>query len=131
MIVGIGSDLIAIARIQHLLNRFPDRFFTRVFSKEEQEFSLLKKNRAAFLAKRFAAKEALLKALGIGMRSGITWHDMTIRNNDLGQPYFVLSGKTREHFRMLGGTHIHLSLSDTDDLAQAFVVIESCKERGR
>lgn len=128
MIVGIGSDLVAIPRIQHLLTRFSDRFFIRVLSQEEQKAALFKKNRAAFFAKRFAAKEALLKALGVGMRAGITWHDMTIINNDLGKPHVVLAGKTLEYFNALGGTHIHLTLSDTDDLAQAFVVIESRKE---
>ncbi|MBX9697624.1 MAG: holo-ACP synthase [Alphaproteobacteria bacterium] len=125
MIIGMGSDLVDIDRIQKILHSFPKRFLLRVFTTEEQEAARSKHNQAAFFAKRFAAKEACLKALGLGLRDGIRWTDMTVRNDALGKPTLDLAGSALDHLMKFGTTRIHLTLSDTQHLAQAFVVIES------
>lgn len=124
MIIGMGSDLVDIDRIQKVLNSYPERFLRRVFTLEEQEAARSKHSQAAFFAKRFAAKEACLKALGLGLRDGIRWIDMTVGNDALGKPTIELSGKALERLAKFGATRIHLTLSDTQNLAQAIVVIE-------
>lgn len=128
MIIGVGSDLVDIDRIQKIMHSFPNRFLRRVFTAEEQEVGRSKNSPAAFFAKRFAAKEACLKAMGLGLRHGIRWTDMTVRNDDLGKPTLDLSGKALDHLMKFGSTRIHLTLSDTHHLAQAFVVIESVEK---
>lgn len=129
MIVGIGSDLSDIRRIQETLDRFGERFMNRVFTETEQRRSERKGNRAASYAKRFAAKEACSKALGTGMRAGVFWRDMGVVNLPSGQPTMALTGGAAERLAALtpGGMtpFIHLSLTDDHPYAQAFVVIEA------
>ncbi len=129
MIVGIGSDLTDIRRIQDTLDRFGERFMERIFTPLERERSLRKADPAASFAKRFAAKEACAKALGTGMRRGVFWRDMGVVNLRSGQPTMALTGGAAEQLARLvaiGRTAaIHLSLTDDHPYAQAFVIIES------
>lgn len=129
MIVGIGSDLADIRRIQSVLDRFGPRFVERVFTELEAARSERKGDRAASYAKRFAAKEACSKALGTGMRAGVFWRDMGVVNAPSGKPTLQLTGGAAERLNALippGMTAvIHLSLTDDHPYAQAFVIIEA------
>ena len=134
MILGIGSDLTDIRRIESTLARFGERFITRTFTDVERDRSERKGGasggRAASYAKRFAAKEACAKALGTGVpRRGVHWRDMGVINLRSGQPTMALTGGAAERLAALTppGTRvvIHLSLTDDHPYAQAFVVIEA------
>jgi len=129
VIVGIGSDLSDIRRIQASLDRFGDRFRHRVFTDIERTRSDRKADAAASYAKRFAAKEACAKALGTGMRRGVFWRDMGVVNMRSGQPTMALTGgalKRLEEITPPGmKAVVHLSLTDDHPYAQAFVIIEA------
>ena len=130
MIIGIGSDLSDIRRIQASLDRFGDRFTNRVFTEVERKRSERKPDRAASYAKRFAAKEACAKALGTGVpRRGVHWADMGVVNQRSGKPTMALTGGAAERLASLtpqGMTPvIHVSLTDDHPYAQAFVIIEA------
>jgi holo-[acyl-carrier protein] synthase len=129
LIVGIGSDLCDIRRIEQTLERFGDRFTQRLFTDVERARSERKGNVAASYAKRFAAKEACAKALGTGIRRGVFWRDMGVVNLRSGQPTMALTGGAAARLAELapaGWTAvIHLSLTDDHPYAQAFVVIEA------
>jgi holo-[acyl-carrier protein] synthase len=129
MIVGIGSDLIDIRRVEKTLERHGERFVARIFTEVERARSERRKQRAASYAKRFAAKEACAKALGTGMARGVFWRDMGVVNLPGGKPTMHLTGGAAERLeRMLPGGHravIHLTITDDFPLAQAFVVIEA------
>ena len=129
MILGIGSDLSDIRRVQASLERFGDRFKARVFTDLERARSDRKADVAASYAKRFAAKEACAKALGTGMRRGVFWRDMGVVNMRSGQPTMALMGGALARLQEMtpaGMTAmIHLSLTDDHPYAQAFVIIEA------
>lgn len=129
MIVGIGSDLSDIRRIDNSLNRFGDRFKQRVFTEIERTRSDRKPDQASSYAKRFAAKEACAKALGTGMRRGVFWRDMGVVNMRSGQPTMALTGGALARLNEIvpDGMRavIHLSLTDDHPYAQAFVIIEA------
>lgn len=129
MILGIGSDLIDIRRIEQTLERFGDRFTHRVFTEIERAKSDRRKERAASYAKRFAAKEACSKALGSGVRMGVAWREMGVVNLKSGKPTIVLSGGAEARLARLapGGFVPSIDLTITDDFpwAQAFVVISA------
>ena len=129
MIIGIGSDLIDIRRIEKTLARFGDRFTHRVFTEVERAKSDRREARAASYAKRFAAKEACSKALGTGIRMGVNWREMGIVNLPSGKPTIVLAGSAAERLAELtpDGFEARIDLTITDDypLAQAFVVISA------
>ncbi len=129
MIVGMGSDLCDIRRIQKSLDRFGDRFTHRVYTDIERERSERKNDRAASYAKRFAAKEACAKALGTGMRNGVAWRDMGVINMRSGKPTMALTGLSAKRLAgIIPPGHeavIHLSLTDEIPYAQAFVIIEA------
>ena len=129
MILGVGSDLTDIRRIEKTLARFGVRFTARIFTEIERARSEAKPGRAASYAKRFAAKEACAKALGTGLRRGVFWRDMGVVNAKSGQPTLSLSGGAAARLaEMLPSGHegrIHLSLTDDFPYAQAFVVIEA------
>ena len=129
MIVGLGSDLTDIRRIEKTLERFGERFKDRIFTDLERARSERKADRAASYAKRFAAKEACAKALGTGMRRGVFWRDMGVVNARSGQPTMALTGGAAARLAALmppGFTaRIHVSLTDDHPYAQAFVVIEA------
>ena len=129
MIIGLGSDLIDIRRIAKSLERFGDRFTTRVFTDVEQAKSDRRKERAASYAKRFAAKEACAKALGTGMSDGVFWRDMGVVNLPGGKPTMHLTnGAAARLARMTPAgmrAVVHLTITDDFPLAQAFVIIEA------
>ena len=129
MIVGIGSDLCDIQRVEKTIERFGDRFIQRCFTEVEQAKSDRRQERAASYAKRFAAKEACAKALGTGLRRGVFWRDMGVVNKRGGQPTMQLTGGAAERLAaIVPDDHdavIHLTITDEYPLAQAFVVIEA------
>ena len=129
MILGLGSDLSDIRRIQNSLERFGDRFKERVFTELERTRSDRKADAAASYAKRFAAKEACAKALGTGMRRGVFWRDMGVVNMRSGQPTMALTGGALLRLEEMTPPGmkavIHLSLTDDHPYAQAFVIIEA------
>ncbi len=129
MILGIGSDLANIDRIAGTLERFGDRFRNRVFTEREQHKAERRADTAGTYAKRWAAKEACSKALGTGLRMGISWKDMAVSNLDTGQPVMTVSGWAEERLKeMTPEGHeavIHVTLTDDHPWAQAFVVIEA------
>jgi holo-[acyl-carrier protein] synthase len=126
MILGIGTDLIEIDRIEKALRKFPQRFKQRVFTTQEQVYAEKSHYPAARYAKRFTAKEAFLKALGTGLSQGISWHDIEVLNNAQGQPELRIHGQALAVLQARCGNQAfkcHLSLTDTASFAQAFVVI--------
>ena len=129
MIIGIGTDLADITRIEKTLARFGDRFVQRVFTEIEQTKSEKRRHRAASYAKRWAAKEACSKALGTGLRMGVAWREMGVVNLPSGQPTMQLSGGAAERLKRLTPpgmqARIHLTITDDHPYAQAFVVIEA------
>ena len=129
MILGIGTDLANIERIQGTLNRFGDRFRNRVFTEVEQAKAERRKDVAGTYAKRWAAKEACSKALGTGLSMGISWRDMSVTNLKTGQPTMTVTGWAAERLAaMTPDGHkavIHVTLTDDHPWAQAFVVIEA------
>jgi holo-[acyl-carrier protein] synthase len=132
LIIGLGSDLSDIRRIEKTLARHGERFTQRVFTDIERSRSERKNDRAASYAKRFAAKEACAKALGTGMRRGVFWRDMGVVNLRSGQPTLALTGGAQARLmEMTPPGHrpvIHLSLTDDHPYAQAFVIIEALPE---
>ena len=129
MIIGIGSDLIDIRRVEKTIERFGTRFTERCFTDIERAKSEGRKNKAASYAKRFAAKEACSKALGTGLAQGVFWRDMGVVNLRSGKPTMQLTGGAAERLAsMLPPNHraaIHLTITDDFPLAQAFVIIEA------
>ncbi len=130
MILGIGTDLANIERIQGTLDRFGDRFRNRVFTPLEQAKAASRPHgEAATYAKRWAAKEACSKALGTGLAMGISWIDMAVSNMHSGQPVMHLTGWAAQRLaQMTPAGHeavVHVTLTDDHPWAQAFVVIEA------
>lgn len=129
MIIGIGSDLTNIERIEATLAKYGERFVQRVFTPVEQAKAARRVTKAETYAKRFAAKEACAKALGTGIYRGVFFRDMGVVNLPSGQPTLELSGGALERLREMTPagktTRIHLSLTDDHPWAQAFVVIEA------
>lgn len=123
-IIGIGTDIVEIERIQRVLGKYPERLPNRVLADSELEIFKSHAHPHRYLAKRFAAKEAAAKALGTGMRRGIGFSDFEVLNGKDGRPEMRLLGEAAEEMNRLGVTHIHLSLSDERTIAQAFVVLE-------
>jgi len=123
VIFGIGIDLVRISRIEAAIERHGERFAKRILSERELADYAGARHNAAFLAKHFAAKEALLKALGTGLRMGIQWSDMDVRNDALGKPFLVCSGRVQELFDERGIAESFLSVSDEDEYAAAFVTL--------
>jgi holo-[acyl-carrier protein] synthase len=129
MILGIGSDLCDIRRIERSLERFGDRFTHRVFTEGERARSDRRAARAPSYARRFAAKEACAKALGTGLSHGVFWRDMEVVNLPSGKPTLRLTGGALAKLgAMMPAGHeavLHVSLTDDPPVAQAFVVIEA------
>ena len=129
MILGIGTDLANIDRIQGVLSRHGVRFRNRVFTETEQAKASRRKDEAGTYAKRWAAKEACSKALGTGLRMGIAWRDMSVTNLSSGQPVMEVTGWAKNRLdEMTPSDHeavVHVSLTDDHPWAQAYVVIEA------
>ena len=129
MIIGIGTDIIDITRIERVINRFGDRFKNRVFTKTEILKCEARKLSANSYAKRYAAKEACSKALGTGFRKGVYWRDIEVINNKSGKPELFLHNGARSVFEKLlpqnTSGQIDLSITDEYPYAQATVIITS------
>lgn len=134
MILGIGTDLANIDRIQGVLDRHGDRFRNRVFTERELAKAARRKDEAGTLAKRWAAKEACSKALGTGLAMGISWRDMSVSNLRSGQPVMHLTGWAAERLDKMTPTGheavVHVTLTDDHPWAQAFVLIEALPKTG-
>ena len=129
MILGIGSDLTDVRRIEKVIARHGERFIARIFTEQERARAERKKNRVETYAKRFAAKEACAKALGTGMRGGVWWRDMGVVNLPSGRPTMQLTGGALARLRAMTPqgyeAKIDLTISDEGPMAQALVVISA------
>ena len=129
MIIGMGTDMTDIRRVQETIDRFGDRYIKRCFTEIEQKKSDGRAERAASYAKRFAAKEACAKALGTGLRKGVFWRDMGVVNQRGGRPTMELTGGAAERLKALTPPGceavIHLTITDEFPIAQAHVLIEA------
>jgi holo-[acyl-carrier protein] synthase len=124
MILGIGTDLCEIGRIERSLERFGERFAGRILVASELEIFRRRRKRAAYLAKRFAAKEAFSKALGVGIRYPVNWHNVWVVNDRAGKPALEFSQALAAFLERRGIEKVHLSLTDETGMACAFVVVE-------
>jgi len=124
MVIGVGTDLMEIARIQQSIARFGERFLERVFTPSEIEYCQRKKNAAESFAARFAAKEAAAKALGTGISYGISWLEIEVNREPTGRPILTLTGRAAQRARQIGVTRASLSLTHSRETALAVVVME-------
>lgn len=124
MILGLGNDIIEVARIKALWLRYPQKFLNRIFTPYEQDYCLKRKEPALHLAGRFAAKEAVAKALGTGFSQKLSWLDIEIRNDAKGKPTAYLSTIAQELF---GDLTLHISISHTHHYATAVAIWDSKK----
>ena len=124
MIVGTGVDIAEVKRIQAAVSRFGERFLKRVFTPAELRYCMAKPNAAERLAARFAAKEAGMKAIGTGLRLGVTWQDVEVLRMPGPRPMLEFHGKAAEFAARLGCKRTHLSLSHTKEQAIAHVILE-------
>jgi holo-[acyl-carrier protein] synthase len=125
MIVGSGIDLAEIERIQHSMDRYGKRFLDRVYTAGEQAYCLGKRKAAESLAARFAAKEAGAKALGTGISHGVNWLEIEVVREPGGRPALRFHGRAAEFANRLGATRAALSITHTNTLAMASVVLEN------
>ncbi len=123
MTIAIGTDIVEIQRIASALERQGDKFVQRILTESEIAEYQARGNSVAFLAKRFAAKEAIAKALGTGIGRGISFQQMVVSNNAEGAPQVELQDSAAERLKQLGGTNVLLSLSDEKNTALAYVAI--------
>ncbi len=124
-IYGLGIDLVRVDRLEKLIERWGEKFETRVFTEAERQYCSGRRNRAACLALRFSAKEAFVKALGLGMRKPVLWLDIEVRPNALGKPEIFLTPRALQYCRDNGVRSWHLSLTDDGDYGAAVVVVET------
>lgn len=124
MILGIGTDLAEVNRIEHSIAQFGERFLARIYSPREREYALSKANAAERFAARFAAKEAGMKAIGTGWSQGVTWHDFEVVNARSGRPFLRLTGRAEQIAARMSVKQISLSLTHTASLAFAVVILE-------
>ena len=124
MILGIGIDIVHVERIESAVTRGRERLLDRIFTRAEQEEAGSGPGLYERLAARFAAKEALFKALGTGWSGGIAWRDAEVRSEPSGRPELSLSGRARQVASGMGVTRSHLSLSHEGGIAAAVVVLE-------
>lgn len=123
-IYAIGHDIVENDRIKKIFEAHPTQFIKKTLSDNEQKQLLCKQDPVKFLAKRFAAKEAFAKACGTGFRDPILMPNISIMNDDLGKPYFILDNKIKDWLRAKGIIYHHLSISDEKYLSSAFVILE-------
>lgn len=124
MIIGIGIDLVEVERVRGMLARHPERGPARIYTEAEVDYCNGSRDRHESLAARYAAKEALFKALGTGLSRGCSWRDVEVTVADSGAPGIRLTGVTRRIAEELGVVKVHLSLTHTGGLAGAYVVLE-------
>lgn len=128
MIVGTGVDITEVGRIKAAVERFGDRFLKRVFTPDEVRYCMSKVNSDERLAARFAAKEAAMKAIGTGLRHGVTWQDVEVVRMPGQRPLLRFSGKAAEFAGRLGCKRTHLSLTHTAEQAIAQVILEGDRQ---
>ena len=130
MLLGIGNDIVSIKRIKRAYDKFGKRFEERIYSNEEREL-VWKRGKPCFrtLSNRWAAKEAFVKALGIGFSKGVFWRDISIINNSNGKPCLEISGYAKKYIQKIlplnTTSYLHVSISDEEDFVNAFVIIEA------
>ena len=124
MIVGTGIDIVEVPRIGQSIERFGERFLKRIFTPAEIRYCDAKANRAERYAARFAAKEAAMKAIGTGMRGGVSWQEFEVGREPTGRPTILFHGKAAQYAERLGMRRAHLSVSHTEQYAVAYVVLE-------
>jgi len=124
MVVGSGIDITEVARIAQSIDRFGERFLNRVFTPAEIAYCQSKKNSVERFAARFAAKEAAMKAIGTGLRRGVTWHDVEVSREASGKPILLFHGMAAEFAKKLGMKNAALSLTHTKETAMAMVILE-------
>ncbi len=122
-IFGIGTDIVQVARIQQCLDRYGERFAQRILSEDELREYRANARPGHFLARRFAAKEAAVKAMGTGFRDGVSLRDIAVRHDPAGRPLLAFGGRAAEFIHARYIDDIHLSLSDERDHAVAFVIL--------
>jgi holo-[acyl-carrier protein] synthase len=123
MVMGVGVDLLKVSRIESICSKNEARFSDKILSSVELQEYPLATNKVDFIAKRFAAKEAVSKALGTGMSQGVSWKHMTMSYSDLGQPRITLSDAALQRLEILGANSLHISLSDEAGFVMAYAVI--------
>ncbi|MBM3333519.1 holo-ACP synthase [Candidatus Sumerlaeota bacterium] len=131
MIVGIGIDLVEVARVERVLERHGQRFVRRVFTETEQQECAGRVSQAMHYAVRFAAKEAFLKAVGLGLRGGMRWRDVGVVHAPSGKPSLEIRGRAFDRMCELGADSAHVSLTHTDAHACAVVILEKSKAEPR
>jgi holo-[acyl-carrier protein] synthase len=124
-IVGTGIDVVDCVRIESSIERFGDRFLRRVFTEGEIAYSQSMKFPARHFAARFAAKEALSKAFGTGIGKSMGWRDLDVQKKESGEPYVVLRGGAKHMAKERGVTRVWISLSHTDTIGMATIILES------
>jgi holo-[acyl-carrier protein] synthase len=124
MILGIGIDIIEVARIKASHEKFGERFASRILLPDEIAYCLSHKNPAPFLAVRFAAKEAVSKAFGTGIGAALGWRDMEIRRKESGEPFVILHGNGKTLFESRQAQRLLVSLSHTENYAAATAILE-------
>jgi holo-[acyl-carrier protein] synthase len=124
MILGIGIDIIEVARVKASHERFGERFLNRILLADEIAYCLSHKNPAPFLAARFAAKEAVSKAFGTGIGASLGWQDIEIRRKESGEPFVILHGNGKKLFKSRRAKRLLISLSHTANYAAAAAVLE-------
>ncbi len=122
---GIGTDIVQVKRIAAGLDRFGDKFARRILADSEYQTYQHSARPIHFLAKRFAAKEAVLKALGLGMRDGLSFRQITVANNGMGKPQLSFTGRAEQYCAQQGIRTCHLSIADEQEYAIAFVTLET------
>jgi holo-[acyl-carrier protein] synthase len=125
MIIGIGTDIVAVARLQRDLDRFGERFAARILTDEEMQEFRANARPANFLARRFAAKEATAKALRTGIAGGLTFRQIGVAHETSGCPRLVFTGYAKDLIKCRSVDAVHISISDERDYAVAFVTLES------
>lgn len=124
MIVGTGIDITEVARVAKAIDRYGERFLNRVYTPAEIAYCRSKRNANERFAARFAAKEAGMKAIGTGLRRGVTWHDVEVGHEPGGRPTLIFSGKAAGFAAALGVKRVALSLTHTEETAMAQVILE-------
>ncbi len=123
MIFGIGTDIVRVVRMERNLERFGERFPRRILTEQELDDYQREKKRAHFLARRFAAKEAAVKAMGLGFSGGLGWRQIGVNHDPRGKPLLEFNGFALEFIRDKGITEAHVSLADEDEYAVAVVTL--------
>ena len=124
MIVGIGTDVCSVGRVAEVLARHGERFVNRILTPDERGRYARTRDKAGHLAKRFAAKEAFSKAIGTGIHPPFNWHSITVGRDARGKPLIHPSPEMQRHLESIGVVRAHISLTDDEDVAMAFVVLE-------